>query len=133
MAGELERLLAGTRVRTRSGVYVFTTVPDRASLPEGVRPVATVVEDEALTVVCPRQEADAAGLPYDGAAAWITLEAPAGAREAALVAAVAAALTGAGLPCDVVSGFHHDHVFVPEEAEERAVAVLRALLGSEED
>ncbi|MEU1901106.1 ACT domain-containing protein [Nocardiopsis dassonvillei] len=131
MAGELERLLAGTRVRLRPGGYVFTTVPDRASLPEGVRPVVTVAEDEALTVVCPREEADAAGLPHDDALAWITLEAPAGAQGVALVAAVAAALTGAGLPCDVVSGFHHDHVFVPEEAGERAVAVLRALLGSE--
>ncbi len=131
MAGDLERLLAGTRVRLRPGGYVFTTVPDGASLPEGVRPVVTVAEDEALTVVCPSGEADAAGLPYENAVAWITLEVPAGAEAVALVAAVAAALTGAGLPCDVVSGFHHDHVFVPEEAGERAVAVLRALLGAE--
>ncbi|PDP89358.1 acetyltransferase [Glycomyces fuscus] len=133
MAGDLERLLAGTRILLRPGGYVFTTVSDGASLPEGVRPVVTVAEDEALTVVCPREEADAAGLPYENAAAWITLEAPAGAEAAALVAAAAAALTGAGLPHDVVSGFHHDHVFVPEEAGERAVAVLRALFRSPRD
>jgi hypothetical protein len=44
-----------------------------------------------------------------------------------LTAAVASALAGEGIPCNVVAAFHRDHIFVPSEAAERALAVLKAL------
>jgi hypothetical protein len=37
------------------------------------------------------------------------------------------ALADAGIPANPVSGFHHDHVFVPYEERHRALAVLEAL------
>jgi hypothetical protein len=44
-----------------------------------------------------------------------------------LTAAVASALAEAGIPCNVVAAFHHDHVFAPAAMAERALAVLHAL------
>lgn len=44
-----------------------------------------------------------------------------------LTAAVALALTDAGISCNVVAGFHHDHLFVPFGRAAEAVAVLEAL------
>jgi hypothetical protein len=48
-----------------------------------------------------------------------------------LTAAVASALADEGIPCNMVAAFHHDHVFVPEERAEEALAILRALAQAE--
>ena len=42
-----------------------------------------------------------------------------------LTAAVATALAGAGIPANMIAGYHHDHVFVPEHQAEAALACLR--------
>jgi hypothetical protein len=42
-----------------------------------------------------------------------------------LTAAVSAALAAAGIPCNMVAAFHHDHVFVPAAMAARALAVLQ--------
>lgn len=93
------------------GQFVFTSVP--RPVPPGLRPVVTVAEDEGLTLVVAPQQADAAGLAYDYVAAWITLQVTSALDAVGLTAAVASALARAGLSCNVVAGFHHDHLFVP--------------------
>jgi hypothetical protein len=40
---------------------------------------------------------------------------------------VARALAGAGLSCNVVAGYHHDHVFVRYDDADAALRTLRAL------
>jgi hypothetical protein len=44
-----------------------------------------------------------------------------------LTAAVAGALTAAGISANVVAAFHHDHVFVPADRAEAAMAQLDLL------
>jgi hypothetical protein len=44
-----------------------------------------------------------------------------------LTATVATALAEAGIACNVVAGFHHDHLFVPWERREDALAILSDL------
>ncbi|MGW8995462.1 ACT domain-containing protein [Streptomyces zhihengii] len=127
MSGEsdLRTLLSGMRPLLRPGRYVFTTVD--GGVPEGTTPVVTVTEEEGLTLVVTQEEADAAGLAYDYAAGWITLRVHSALDAVGLTAEVSRALAGAGLSCNVVAGFHHDHLFVPHEHAERAVEVLGEL------
>ncbi|MFG2128719.1 ACT domain-containing protein [Streptomyces sp. NPDC048751] len=127
MAGEtdLGMLLSGMRPELNPGRYVFTTV--EGGVPSGVRPVVTVAEGEGLTVVARQEEADAAGMAYDYVAAWITLRVHSALEAVGLTAAVSRELAHAGLSCNVVAGFHHDHLFVPYELAGRAVAVLEDL------
>ncbi|GAA2405038.1 ACT domain-containing protein [Streptomyces glaucosporus] len=128
MAGErdLQRLLAGMRPELTPGEYVFTTVPG-GRIPPGVAPVVTVAEEEGLTLVLPREEADAAGLGYDYVAGRITLRIHSALDAVGLTAAVAAELAAAGTSCNVVAGFHHDHLFVPHDRARRAVRLLEDL------
>jgi hypothetical protein len=42
-------------------------------------------------------------------------------------AAFSSALGRAGIGCNVVAGAFHDHIFVPEQQAQQALAVLRAL------
>ncbi|MGP4004394.1 ACT domain-containing protein [Streptomyces sp. 8N706] len=127
MTGErdLATLLRGMRPRLNPGRYVFATV--REEPPAGVRPVVTVLEDEGLTLVARQEEADAAGLPYEYVAGWITLRVHSALDAVGLTAAVATELARAGISCNVVAGFHHDHLFVPHERVTQAVELLDAL------
>lgn len=128
VAGEsdLRKLLAGMNPELNEGRYVFATVDDGV-VPPGVTPVVTVAEREGLTLVLPQQEADAAGVAYEYVAGWITLRVHSALEAVGLTAAVARELADAGLSCNVIAGFHHDHLFVPYERASQAVAVLKDL------
>jgi hypothetical protein len=47
-----------------------------------------------------------------------------------LTAAVSRALTNAQISCNVVAGFHHDHLLVPASEAEQTLAVLIGLTQS---
>ncbi|MEU1470360.1 ACT domain-containing protein [Streptomyces sp. NPDC005761] len=128
MTGEsdLRVLLSDLRPELHPGRYVYATAPD-GGVPRGADPVVTVREAEGVTLVLPEAEAVAAGLPYSYAAGWITLRVHSALEAVGLTAAVSLALTDAGISCNVVAGFHHDHLFVPYDRSAEAVAVLEAL------
>jgi len=121
---DLAVLLRELNPELRPGSFVFTTM---ASVPADIDYVAVVLEEEGTTVVLPRESADAHGLAYDDVAAQITLTVRSSLAAVGLTAAVATALAGAGISCNVVAGFHHDHLFVPADRADAAMAVLRSL------
>ncbi|WP_433173135.1 ACT domain-containing protein [Actinoallomurus sp. CA-150999] len=130
MAGEtdLGRLLAGLDPVLHDGEYLFVTLPDRET-PPGVRPVFVFEEDEGRTLVLPRAEAGEAGLEGVFPSAWITLRIHSSLEAVGMMAAITTALTEAGISCNAVSAFYHDHLFVPFDRGRDAVAVLRSLAG----
>jgi hypothetical protein len=117
--------MSGLRPELHPGRYVFTTVAE--GIPLGVAPVVTVVEPEGLTLVLRQDDAEEAGLAYDYVAGWITLRVDSTLEEVGLTAAFATALAEAGISCNVVAGFHHDHLFVPYERAVEAVGLLEKI------
>lgn len=127
MPGEtdLKTLLASLHPVIREGNYVYALWPHGKPLEGDIE--AAVREAEGLTVVLRRREADRLGLSYDFVAAWITLQIHSALEAVGLTAAVSAALTHAGISCNVLAGFHHDHLLVPVADADRALDVLRLL------
>lgn len=127
MTGEkdIRTLLASIHPVLREGEYVYVLWPHGRPLAAGIE--AAVREAEGLTVVLPRAEADRLELPYDFVAAWITLQVHSSLEAIGLTAAVGAALTDAKISCNVLAGFHHDHLLVPVADAERAIEVLHEL------
>lgn len=127
MAGEkdLQKLLAELRPELNPGRFVYCTFPGR--VPAGLQPVVTVAEPEGVTVVVAQQEAEELGLAYDYVAAWITLRVHSALEAVGLTAAVAGQLTEEGISCNVVAGFHHDHLFVAADDADRALRALERL------
>ncbi len=121
---DLAPLLRGLRPQLRDGEWVFVTAQRP---PDGVVPLASFAEDEGLSLVVPRQEADAAGLPYDFVAAWITLTVRSALDAVGLTAAVAGQLAAAGISCNVIAARHHDHLFVPHSRAHQAFDLLQQL------
>ncbi|TDQ52988.1 ACT domain-containing protein [Actinorugispora endophytica] len=129
MAGEtdLALMLRTLTVTRRPGRYVFVTVDEERAAGLRGKAAASVVEDEGATLVLPAEAADAEGLPYDFVAAWLTLDVRSALEAVGLTAAFSAALAGAGISCNVLAGFHHDHLLVPEDRAEDALAALAGL------
>lgn len=106
--------------------FVYCCLQDRR-LPAGVEPVCTVAEREGLTVILPKAQATAAGLAHQFECAMVTLEVPSALDAVGFLAVVSAALARESIACNVVSAYHHDHLFVPYAARHRAMEVLVAL------
>jgi hypothetical protein len=96
---------------------------------ETIGAAASIVEDEGTTLVIPQAEADALGLGYDYVAGWITLEVYSALSAVGLTAVVSSALADAGISCNILAGFHHDHLLVPEDDLDAALEVLARLAG----
>lgn len=137
---DLQRLLAGL-------------APVLATRPRAIRTQAHDVpapgdaillfrEDEGTTVIVEADPsaADAAGgpasdsadTPHAGEPLWaqITLRIHSSLEAVGMMAAISAALAVRGVPCNVVSAYFHDHLFVPWTQRDTAMTALRALSGA---
>lgn len=125
MPGEsdLGVLLARLKPVRRPGSFVFVVVPSESAVPADDI-LASVREDEGVTLVVRQEAADRHGLAYDFVAAWITLDVHSALDAVGLTAAVSAALTRAGISCNVIAGYFHDHLLVPLDRANEATAIL---------
>ncbi|HMS37878.1 MAG TPA: ACT domain-containing protein [Arachnia sp.] len=123
MTGEtdLTVLLSGLDARVREGEFVFATT--ELDLPAEAR----IVEREGTTLVLRRADAEAAGVGFEAVFAWITLEVHSSLAAVGLTAAVSSALADAGISCNMLAGYYHDHLLVPTDRAAEALGVLGAL------
>ena len=121
----LDDLLRNLSPELLDDEYVYASLPsDRLA---GLRVDASVREPEGLSIVLRRTEADRHGIEYGTAMRWITLTVESALDDIGMTAAFAAALTEAGISCNVLAGLHHDHLLVPAADADAAVAALQAL------
>ncbi|MEZ5376528.1 MAG: ACT domain-containing protein [Acidimicrobiales bacterium] len=133
MSGEtdLDSMLATLSVSRRAETYAVVHVdgvPDQSEAPvvgDGIE--ALVVESEGLTVVCTLGVALDRGWRVDFEAAWLTLDVHSALEAVGLTAAFSTALGSAGIPCNVLAGFFHDHLLVPVDRADDAIACLEGL------
>ena len=97
------------------------------SIGEGIDVAATITEDEGDTFVISADDAVEQGLEPTFVATWLTLNVSSALDAVGLTAAVSTALAADGIPCNVLAGYHHDHLLVPVGRATRAVAILSSL------
>jgi hypothetical protein len=132
VAGErdLNALLRDMKPEMQPGIFVFCTIPPNENIPAAVNPLLTFREQEGTTLVIPREEAEAAGLRYAFPSRLITLTVHSALDAVGFLAAITARLTEAGISVNAVSAFHHDHLFVPVDRADHAMAALRQMSGT---
>ena len=111
---DLAEMLAGMAPVLDARRWTFVLV-DRELSPEAF---ALIREDEGTTAILPQEGGDFAR---------ITLMVQSALEGVGLTAAVAGALATAGIACNIVAGFHHDHLFVPWALAEEALDILQHL------
>ena len=114
MAGErdLARLLETLNPNLHSDRYSFT-VADKPTLQDDQ--FALVREEEGLTLIRPHAE---------GEWARISLGVLSSLEAVGLTAVLSSWLADAGISANIVAGLHHDHLFVPWDRREDALAIL---------
>lgn len=127
MTTDLRSLLRALRPRRCPGVMAFVSVPPHSQHIVALEPIGIFREREGVTLIVEEARAHAAGLPIMLRAAWLTLDVDSALDAVGLTAAVATALADAGIACNVVAAAHHDHLFVPIECADAALAALRRL------
>jgi hypothetical protein len=127
MNADLRSLLRALQPRHNPGVMVFVSVPPRSPHIAALEPIATFREDEGVTLIVEEAHARSVALPVLMRAAWLTLGVDSALDAVGLTAAVATALADAGIACNVVAAAHQDHLFVPIERADAALAALRRL------
>jgi len=81
--------------------------------------------DDAFALI---REAEGVTIVRPGAGwARITLTIHSSLEAVGLTAAVAAALAARGISTNMIAAFHHDHVFVPWDRRDEAMAALKAI------
>ncbi|KAL4910255.1 hypothetical protein BDW74DRAFT_144729 [Aspergillus multicolor] len=132
----LTKLLSTLQPILHEETYIFLTIPpshpsfgDVASLHVRLQPKMLFHEAEGLTVITTPALASAAGFEKDKDYVFeckmITLTVHSSLEAVGLTAVFSRALTEKNVSANVVSGFYHDHIFVPVGKEDVAVGVLQ--------
>ena len=112
-------------------IWAFVSVDEVSSEYLAEHALATFRETEGTTLIVPWERAEEFDVSSEPMAR-ITLNIHSSLEAVGLTAAVSQALASEAISANVVAGFYHDHIFVPQTAGERAVACLTLLSAAAE-
>lgn len=127
---DLGALLKSMSPRLHPETFVFAMLPKGAGAElASLAPNAVMVfqEAEGTTLIVPQSCVTGRDIPHAFPCRMITLEVHSALDAVGFIAAVAAALSESGISTNPVSGFYHDHLFVPANDADAAVAILQTL------
>ena len=129
MTGEtdLRKLLGSMSPELAPGVHVFVTLPPGAPVPDALNPVMIFREREGVTLILLEETAKSADLTASFRCRMITLNIHSSLQAVGFLAAITARLAAAGMGVNPVSGYFHDHLFVPADRAEEAMSLLQKL------
>jgi len=122
---ELDKLLASLTAKLAPETYVFAT--HLGPVPSGVTPCMVFAEEEGTTLIVPLAQARALGLAFEYESRMITLDIHSSLEAVGFLAVITARLAAAGLSVNPVSAFYHDHLFVPVDRADEAMAILKTI------
>ena len=123
---DLDLLLRTMEPVLHPGTFVFASL-DAGVTVDPALVLASIKEPEGLSVVMRESDAQRYNLHILFRCAWITLSVHSDLEAIGLTAAFATAMADAAISCNVVAGAYHDHIFVPIQAADKAMHVLRSL------
>ena len=121
---DLQRLLAGLAPELAERPRAIRSQATDASVP--AEAIMSFRENEGTTTIVMVDEDESADEPLW---AQITLRIHSSLEAVGMMAAIAAALTARDIPCNAVSAYYHDHLFVPWPRRDDTLAALRGLTG----
>ncbi|KAH9222623.1 ACT domain-containing protein [Leptodontidium sp. 2 PMI_412] len=123
----LATLLSTLKTRLHPETFVFLTLAKGEAPPASLFIQMLFREAEGLTVITTQESAEAHRLEYIFPSKMITLDIHSSLEAVGFMAAVSAKLTESGIGVNPVSGFFHDHCFVPLGKEQDALKALDTL------
>ncbi|KAM3438627.1 hypothetical protein MY4824_003166 [Beauveria thailandica] len=123
----LDRLLATLTSVLHPETYVFTTLDETASLPRLDQVQLLFRESEGITAIVSKRYAEENEMDYFFPSRMITLNVTSSLEAVGFMAVISTRLATLEMGVNPVSGFYHDHLFVPEDRAAEAVEELNRL------
>ncbi|MDO6569158.1 ACT domain-containing protein [Alteromonas sp. 1_MG-2023] len=129
MSGEtdLGKLLQTLQPVLSAEEFVFVSVPYSVSSTQLANALMVFKEEEGTTLILESSFASNEGFEVDSTYKRITCNVHSSLDAVGMTAAMSAALTNANISANVVAGYYHDHIFVPQARADEAIAVLLGL------
>lgn len=109
--------------------YVITSVPDTTPI-HRKDIIMFLKEKEGITLILEQSIADHHDVSYRQVFAMITLNVNSSLEAVGFTAAFSNALAKENINCNVVAGYHHDHIFVDYKDGEKAINCLKNFSGN---
>lgn len=122
----LDALIRSMQPELHAATYVFATVTGSVDA-EALKPVMQFSEVEGLTLIVEHQRAIDAGLQYDFPCRMISLNIHSSLDAVGFLARITTHLAKLNMGVNPVSGFYHDHLFVPAARADEAFQALQSL------
>ncbi|RMZ77986.1 hypothetical protein DV737_g4094, partial [Chaetothyriales sp. CBS 132003] len=109
------------------GISGHRPQPPQPLLPRLMMARKLYAEEEGLTIVTTLGIAEEHGFNYSYRSKMITLNVHSSLEAVGFMQVISAALANEGLSANPVSAYYHDHIFIKEEAAEKALKVLKGI------
>ena len=124
---DLQRLLAGLAPELAARPRAIRSQPTGEAVPADA--IMLFREQEGTTIVVAVDQVAVADTQDKALWAQITLRIHSSLEAVGMLAAIASALAARDIPCNAVSAYYHDHLFVPWTRRDEAIDALRELSG----
>ena len=118
------------KVILNKGEYVLCSIIDINKISIN-NIICSFKESEGYSIIISKEEAIKNNLPFYFVSAWITLEIDSTLDSVGLTSAFSKKLTKAGISCNVIAAYHHDHIFVPYIDKHKAMKILSDMYESQ--
>jgi len=129
---DLKILLSSLTTTLHPDTFVFIAMPDSVTsigeLPPSLNAQMAFQEPEGLTIITTEADATSHGLQFTFRCRMITLNVHSSLEAVGFIARIAAKLTELGIGVNPISGFYHDHLFVPVGREQEVITALEDLV-----
>jgi hypothetical protein len=123
----LPKLLSTLKLTLSSETFVFVTLPGSKLPTPSLQIQMSFREAEGTTIITTQESANTYGIEYTFPCKMITLNVHSSLEAVGFMAVIAAKLAGKGIGVNPVSGYYHDHCFIPLGKEDEAMKVLQDL------
>jgi len=123
----LDILLQSLKPILNTEEFVFSSLTATGLEQLQLTPICQFREEEGITVIIPRQQADRTGLQYKYIYRQITLSVHSSLAAVGFLAVISEKLAQAAISVNVISGYYHDHLFIPRDRVTEAMAILEEI------
>lgn len=123
----LTKLLSSLKPLLDPSTFVFITLPFTAPLPSSLPMQMLFREREGLTIITTKEAAEAHDISYTFPCRMITLDVHSSLEAVGFMAVITNELKDLKMGVNPVSGYFHDHCFIPDGREDEAMHALNKL------
>jgi len=129
MSGEknLQTLLKTMKPILNDSEFVFCSIKTSELKSLNVEPICIFREQEGITLILTRENAEKNHLHYSFMSRMITLTVHSSLEAVGFLAIILNKLAENGISVNTISAYYHDHLFVPTDKADHAMKVLQNL------